>query len=101
MIEEHYYESSLAMGNCRYDVANVKSALLEYFQDNAKPVFPHLLNADGNQWVFHKKGISILMQTTAINDDELHFVDVKLVSDTTPTLGLEKHIRSIIDNYRL
>lgn len=100
MLEKHYYESDLQMGNCHYDLTQVKSALLGYLQKKTKLVFQYHSPVGHNLWGFHQNGISIHLQTTKLNEDELHFVDVKLVSEVTPTRDLEDRLKLLVNPFK-
>ena len=100
MIQNHYYESNLQMGNCHYDLAQVKPALLQYFEKHSKPVFEYHPPENHNLWGFHQDGISIHLQTTDLNPDELHFVDVKLISEVIPTQNLEDRLKKLVEPFK-
>jgi hypothetical protein len=100
MMERHYYESNLQMGNCHYDLLQVQPSLLQYFKEHSQPVFEYHPLENDNLWGFHQDGISIHLQTTNLSQDELHFVDVKLISEVTPTQNLEDRLKKIVEPFK-
>jgi hypothetical protein len=40
------------------------------------------------------------MQTTILMEKELHFIDIKLISEKTPTANLESRLSSIVEKYK-
>lgn len=97
MKEKHYYESNLNMGNCHYDLNQVKDVLLQYLEKNTESVFRYIPPLKHNLWGFHQNGISIHLQTTKLDQKNLHFIDVKLVSDMTPTQDLEDRLKTLVE----
>ena len=102
MKEEHYYESYLCIGPCQYNTKEVRNELLDYFEKNSKKVFGYWPDITNHSlWGFHKDGISIHLQITKLKEPESNFVDVRLVSDKTPTKDLEEKLKKLIEPFKL
>ena len=99
MEQKHVYTSNLTYGSIKYNLNNLKESFLNYFTEDSTPVFYYTANIH-DLWGFNKDGISVHMQTTKIRNTELHFIDLKLISEKTPTLDLEERLNQIAENNR-
>ncbi|MBT7706202.1 hypothetical protein HN747_02030 [archaeon] len=109
MKEKHKYESWLQFGTCHCDVEKVRDVVLKYFQnpDNATPVFEFHPEGPKNLWGYNSQGISVNIQTHDNGEDlpgdvseGLYVMDVKLVSEVTPTRDLEDRVKSLTEPFR-
>ena len=101
MIERHYYESKLQLGDHHHDLSKAKPALLQYLEQNSKPVFEYHSLEKHDLWGFHQNGISINLQTTSLKANSLDFIDVKLISEVTPTQDLEDMLTKLIEPFKI
>ena len=109
MIEKHRYESLVQLGIC-YDLSKSKEALLNYFKNpnNATPVYEfHPEDSLDNLWGYNSEGVSVHIQTRDTGEEfpsdvfgDLNFIDIKLVSEITPTQDLEDKVRSLADEFK-
>lgn len=100
MIESRYYESNLQLGSTHYDLDKVKPILLEWFKQNSRPVSEYHPPANHDMWDFHSRGVSIHLQTTELTKGRLHFVDVRLISEVTPTQDLEDRLNGLVEPFK-
>ena len=108
MKEGHCYGFNLKIDGCNYSADRVEEALVGYFKQNSKQVFDCHSDREHTLRGFHKDGISIHMQTTYLKRSadldwkkpEIESISVKLLSEVTPTQGLEGTLRELVDQFK-
>lgn len=104
MNEKHEYVSNLSFGNINHNLVDLKTKVLSFLYSNSLSVFKYSNSSDsesisnGNLWGFHKDGISAHLQYITIGKNP-YVLDLKLVSDLTPTIDLEVKIQEIAKKY--
>ena len=105
MIEKHLYSTNFEFDSMRYKLKNLKTELLNYFNnpDNAAKVAIHTDDGQIKTYDFNYHGISIHIKASSTEpmQSKLRFLDIILISQITPTSELEKIIQKLGNKHKV